>query len=88
MFERLIDSLTLDYTFAAKARKHMTKDELDSIARSARVKVKYAPQALKPADAIMTEDDEKDLQECGLIADHVQQMAEWIEQMRMTEIMG
>lgn len=88
MFERLIDALTLDYTFVAKARNRMTREELDSIAHSAMVKVKYAPQALIPADAGLTEEDEKDLQECGLIADHVLQMAEWIEQMYMTEIMG
>ena len=87
MFERLIDALTLNYTFMAKSRSQMTKEERDSIVGVGRTWIKHAPRALAADNAEMTKDDEIDLKECGLIQDHVEQMAEWIEQLRITEIM-
>lgn len=88
MFERLIDALTLNYTFMAKSRDAMTKDERDQIAGVGRTWIKHAPRALVPEGAEITKHDQLDLQECELIQDHVQQMAEWIEQLRINEIMG
>ena len=87
MFERLIDALTLNYTFMAKSRSVMTKEERDQIVGVGRTWIKHAPRTLVPDNAAPSKDDAIDLKECELIQDHVQQMAEWIEQLRITEIM-
>ena len=87
MFKRLIDSLTLHYTFMAKSRGMMTDAERGAIADASAAMVKYAPRTMVPADTQVSDDDKADLKECELIVDHIQQMAEWIEQLRITEIM-
>lgn len=87
MFKRLIDSLTLHYTYMAKSRGVMSDEERAAIADASAAMVKYAPRTMVPMNAEVTEDDKIDLKECGLIVDHIQQMAEWIEQLRITEIM-
>ena len=87
MFKRLIDSLTLNYSVMAKSGGIMDPVERDILAGSGRVLIKYAPRTMVPDGCQMTEDDKVDLKECELIQDHVQQMAEWIEQLRLNEIM-
>ena len=86
MFKRLIDALTLDYTYVAKARGIMSSEELMAFATCANTKKKLAPRVLVPEGMKPAKDDELDLTECEMITDHIQQMAEWIEQLRITEI--
>ena len=87
MFKRLIDSLTLDYMYVAKGRGTMSPEELCCFATVAKAKHRMAPRVMVPEGNEPDRDDRIDLQECGIIVDHIQQMAEWIEQMRITEIM-
>lgn len=86
MFKRLIASLTLDYEFIARGRGILSKEEMDMIVAGDRTKVRHAETVLCPVGATPTPDDRIDLGECGLIVDHVQQMAEWIEQLGRAEI--
>ncbi len=87
MFKRLIDALTLNYSVMAKSRGIMDPAERDVLSGSGRVLIKYAPRTMVPEGCQPTDDDKTDLAECELIQDHIQQMAEWIEQLRITEIM-
>ena len=86
MFKRLIDALTLNYAVMAKSRGVMDTAERDVLAGSGRVLIKYAPRTMVPEGYQVTEEDKLDLRECEMIQDHVQQMAEWIEQLRISEI--
>lgn len=86
MFKRLIASLTLDYEFVARGRDILTREEMDMIVAGDRTKVRHAERVLAPVGVTPTADDRIDLQECGLIVDHVQQMAEWIDQLGRAEI--
>lgn len=86
MFKRLIDALTLNYAVMAKSRGVMDPEERDMLAGSGRVLIRYAPRTMVPEGTQMTGDDKADLKECELIQDHIQQMAEWIEQLRINEI--
>lgn len=87
MFKRLIDALTLNYQVMAKSRGMMDAAEREIISGSGRVLIKYAPKTMVPDGFQMTDEDRTDLKECEMIQDHVQQMAEWIEQLRINEIM-
>ncbi len=86
MFKRLIASLTLDYEFVARGRGILTKDEMDLISRGDRMKVEKADKILPPVGVLPTLDDQIDLKECGLIANHIDEMCEWIDQLSRTEI--
>jgi hypothetical protein len=86
MFKRLIASLTLDYDFIARGRGMLSQGEIDMIVRGDRIKVHHAGSILPLSGETPTEDDRADLAECGLIADHIQQMAEWIDQLARNEI--
>ena len=86
MFKRLISALTLDYEFIARGRGVLTGEELKLIAAGDRMKVKHAEQVLTPIGATPTADDRIDLDECGVIVDHVQELAEWIDQLARAEI--
>ena len=86
MFKRLIDSLTLDYEFIARGRGILTREEMAMIVAGDKTKVKHADRALCPVGATPTADDRIDLQECGVIVDHIQEIAEWIDQLGRNEI--
>ena len=87
MFRKLIDALTLNYTYMAKSRGIMDCGDRDALVTAGRVLIRFAPKTMIPEGDQMSADDRADLQECELIQDHVQQMAEWIEQLRINEIM-
>ena len=59
---------------------------MDLIVRGDRTKVAKAERVLAPVGVTPTTDDRIDLKECGLIVDHVQEMAEWIDQLSRSEI--
>lgn len=86
MFKRLVASLTLDYEFIARGRGILTKEEMDMITAGDRTKVLRAEQVLTPVGAKPSYDDRIDLDECGLIVDHIQQVVEWIDQLGRNEI--
>ena len=86
MFKRLVASLTLDYEFIARGRGILTKEQMDMITAGDRTKVLHAEQVLTPVGAKPTYDDRVDLDECGLIVDHIQQVVEWIDQLGRNEI--
>ena len=86
MFKRLIASLTLDYEVVARGRGVLNREEMRMIVAGDRTKVRHAEKVLAPVGVEPTADDRIDLKECGLIVDHVEQMAEWIDQWIKTEI--
>lgn len=86
MFKRLIDTLTLHYTYMAKSRGIMDDIEREALITAGRTLVRFAPQTMVPDGAQMDREDKADLKECEMIVDHTQQLAEWIEQLRITEI--
>lgn len=86
MFKRLVASLTLDYEFVARGRGILSKEVMDMITAGDRTKVLFAEQVLTPVGAKPSYDDRIDLDECGLIVDHIQQVVEWIDQLGRNEI--
>ena len=86
MFKRLIAALTLDYEFVARGRGILNKEELDLVVRGDRMKVEKAEHVLVPVGAKPTADDRIDLKECGLIVTHIDEIAQWIDQLGRNEI--
>ena len=86
MFKRLIASLTLDYEFVARGRGILDREEMDLIVRGDRMKVEKAEHVLAPVGVKPTQDDRIDLKECGLIVTHIDEMAQWIDQLSRSEI--
>lgn len=86
MFKRLIATLTWNYEFIARGRGILSKEEMDMITGGSRTMVLHAEQIMTPVGAKPSYDDRIDLDECGLIVDHIQQVVEWIDQLGRNEI--
>ena len=86
MFKKLIQNLTWDYEFISMGREILTKEEMDMIVAGDRTKIKHADKIMIPVGANLTDDDRKDLRECGLIVTHIDEMCEWIDQLSRSEI--
>lgn len=72
MYRELIGHLAFVYGFIAKGRGMMEKSAMQRISGGAHAMVETAPAVLGTGDC--TAQDERDLGECSLILDHIDEM--------------
>lgn len=78
MFKELINTLSFMYTYAARSRGKLGKEELEGLQSSAHTMAYHAPAVLAAPDAPLTADDKIDLEEAQLLDDHISEMVDWL----------
>lgn len=78
MFKELINTLSFMYTYAARSRGKLGKEELEGLQKSAHTMAYHAPAVLAAPDAPLTADDKIDLEEAQLLDDHISEMVDWL----------
>lgn len=78
MFKELINTLSFMYTFAARSRGKVGREELEGLRSSANTMSNYAPAVLAEDGRQLTEDERRDLEEAEMIDSHIEEMVAWL----------
>lgn len=78
MSRGLIDYLTFAYSFLAKGRGILKRDDIDAIRVGAKTITCRAPQVLKDETAPTQPGSLLDFEEAVLINQHIEECAEWL----------
>ena len=78
MFKELINSLSFMYTFAARSRGKLQREELDALRKGANVMSTQAPAVLGQDGQQLTEEERRDLEEAEMIDSHIEEMVAWL----------
>ncbi len=74
MFKELINSLSFMYTFAARSRGKLQREELDALRKGANVMSTQAQTVLGQVGQQLTEEECRDLEEAEMIDSHIEEM--------------
>ena len=78
MFKELINSLSFMYTFAARSRGKLDRQELEALQGGAHVMATNASAVLADKESDFTRDEKNDMAEAQLIDQHIDEMVEWL----------